>query len=186
MRNFLQLILLIFLFSGFDFLPVKEAGSGSTESIYDIKINTLDGEAIDLHDFIGKKILIVNVASECGYTPQYEDLQTLYENYQDKLIVIGVPCNQFGEQEPGNAQEILEFCQKNYGVTFILTEKADVKGENQHPLYAWLTMKDKNGVANSKVKWNFQKYLISENGELLESFNSATDPLSSDITELIQ
>ena len=155
------------------------------ESIYDININTLDGNPIDLNDFIGKKILFVNVASECGFTPQYEDLQTLHENYLDKLVVIGIPCNQFGEQEPGDADEIIAFCQDTYGVTFILTEKVDVKGDNQHPLYTWLTEKEKNGLKNSKVKWNFQKYLIDENGELIDYFYSITGPLNSKITELI-
>lgn len=172
------IVLISFLFYSADHL-------NSNESIYDIKINSLDGVKIDLHDFENKKILFVNVASECGYTPQYEDLQTLSENYEDKLVVIGIPCNQFGGQEPGNAHEIMLFCQKNYGVTFILTEKVDVKGDNQHPLYAWLTLKELNGVKNSKVKWNFQKYLVDENGELIDYFLSAIGPLDSKITTLL-
>lgn len=163
----------------------KEAESQSLTSIYSIKINDLEGNPIDLNKFKGKKILFVNVASECGFTPQYEDLQTLYENYEENLVVIGLPCNQFGEQEPGNSQEILEFCQTNYGVTFILTEKIDVKGESQHELYAWLTQKELNGLKNSTVKWNFQKYLVDENGQLIEYFNSAIGPLNSKITDLI-
>lgn len=159
--------------------------SQSIQSIYTIKLNDLEGKPIDLSKFKGKKILFVNVASECGFTPQYEDLQTLYENYEENLVVIGLPCNQFGEQEPGTSQEILEFCQTNYGVTFILTEKIDVKGANQHPLYAWLTRKDLNGLKNSTVKWNFQKYLVDENGQLIDYFNSAIGPLNSKITDLI-
>lgn len=169
----------------YSFQSKSEKLSQSTESIYDIKINSLDGDPIDLNDYKGKKILFVNVASECGFTPQYEDMQTLHENYQDNLVVIGIPCNQFGEQEPGNADEIMEFCQKNYGVTFILTEKVDVKGENQHALYEWLTNKDLNGVKNTSVKWNFQKYLVDEKGEYVDYFLSTTGPLNSKITELI-
>ena len=157
----------------------------ASESIYEIKINTLEGIPIDLNTFKGKKILFVNVASECGFTPQYEDLQTLHENYQDKLVVIGIPCNQFGSQEPGSPEEISEFCESTYGITFIMTEKVDVKGDKQHPLYTWLTMKEKNGVKNSKVKWNFQKYIVDENGEYIDFFYSITGPLSSKITELI-
>lgn len=157
----------------------------SSESIYDIKINTIEGTALDLDAFKGKKILFVNVASECGFTPQYEDLQTLHENYQDKLVVIGIPCNQFGSQEPGSHEEISEFCETTYGITFIMTEKVDVKGDGQHPLYTWLTKKEKNGVKNSKVKWNFQKYIVDEKGEYVDFFYSATGPLSSKITELI-
>ncbi len=167
------------------FMENKKTDSQSLESLYDIEINSLSGEAINLNDFKGKKILFVNVASECGFTPQYEDLQTLYENYKDKLVVIGIPCNQFGKQEPGSADEINTFCQVNYGVTFFLTEKVDVKGDHQHPLYAWLTEKVKNGVKNSKVKWNFQKYLVDENGELIDYFLSITGPLNSKITDLI-
>lgn len=163
----------------------KVTEAQSLVSIYSIPINDLEGNPIDLSQFKGKKILFVNVASECGFTPQYEDLQTLSENYEDDLVVIGLPCNQFGEQEPGNSQEILEFCQTNYGVTFILTEKIEVKGENQHELYAWLTEKELNGVKNSTVKWNFQKYLVDENGQLIEYFNSAIGPLNSKITDLI-
>lgn len=154
-----------------------------TSAIYDIKINSLTGKPINLNDFKGKKLLFVNVASECGYTPQYKDLQQLHETYKDKLVIIGVPCNQFGEQEPGNAQEIQQFCSKNYGVDFLITEKVDVKGENQHPLYHWLTSKEINGRIESTVKWNFQKYLIDENGEIINFFNSEIKPLSTDIID---
>ncbi len=108
-------------------------------SIYDIQINELNGDPLDLSTFKDKYILFVNVASQCGFTGQYEDLQKLYETYNEKLIIVGVPCNQFGGQEPGTSQEIESFCQANYGVSFVMTEKIDVKGENQHPLYQWLT-----------------------------------------------
>lgn len=157
-----------------------------SESIYDIKINALNGEDIDLTNYKGKYILFVNVASNCGFTGQYEDLQKLYDTYQDKLMIIGVPCNQFGGQEPGSASEIETFCKINYGVTFLMTEKVDVKGENQHPLYQWLTQQSKNGTSSSSVKWNFQKYLIDKNGALLDYFYSTTKPLSTKITKYLK
>lgn len=155
----------------------------ASASLYDISINSLTGEAIDLSSFKGKKILIVNTASECGFTGQYEGLQELYNTYKDKLVVIGVPCNQFGGQEPGTATEIQSFCKQNYGVTFLMTEKVYVKGENQHPLYKWLTSKELNGVSSSSVKWNFQKYLIDEKGNLIDYYYSITSPTSTKITK---
>ncbi len=157
----------------------------STQSIYDISINSLTGEPINLSDFNGKKILIVNTASECGFTSQYKGLEELYDAYKDKLVVIGVPCNQFGGQEPGTAIQIQSFCKLNYGVTFLMTEKIDVKGEKQHPLYAWLTKKELNGVSNSSVKWNFQKYLINEKGQLIDYYYSITKPMSNKIVNLL-
>lgn len=157
----------------------------SSSELYTIKINSLMGETINLADFKGKKILFVNVASECGYTPQYEGLQKLSAEYGDKLVVIGVPCNQFGGQEPGEKEEIAAFCKKNYGVTFLMTEKVDVKGDNQHPLYGWLTQMKLNHVADSDVKWNFQKYLIDENGNYLEMFTSGIKPMNTEITSKI-
>ncbi|WP_066218184.1 glutathione peroxidase [Formosa haliotis] len=151
--------------------------------LYNIKINSLKGTPIDLEEFRGKRLLFVNTASKCGFTKQYDHLQTLADTYKDTLQVIGVPCNQFGGQEPGTALEIESFCEVNYGVTFVITEKVHVKGEQQHPLYAWLTKKELNGVKNSSVKWNFQKYLIDEKGELIDYFYSITKPLSSRITK---
>lgn len=150
-------------------------------SIYDIKINAINGKPINLSQYKGKHILFVNVASKCGFTPQYKDLQELYNQYQDKLQIIGVPCNQFGNQEPGNEETITSFCEINYGVTFLITEKVDVKGKNQHPLYTWLTKSINNGVKNSTVKWNFQKYLVNPNGTLIDYYLSTTSPLSSKI-----
>lgn len=154
-------------------------------SIYDVKINTLDGKPLDLNSFKGKKILFVNVASECGFTKQYSELQELYETYKENLVVIGVPCNQFGGQEPGDASQIQTFCEKNFGVTFQLTEKVDVKGDNQHPLYQWLTSEELNGTTNSSVKWNFQKYIVNEKGQFVDYFYSMTKPMSSKITKLL-
>ena len=155
----------------------------ATTSIYDIKINNLQGNPIELSQHRGKKILFVNVASKCGFTPQYRELQELYDMYKDVLTIIGVPCNQFGKQEPGNSDEIQEFCQVNYGVSFPITEKIDVKGSNQHDLYQWLTQKAGNGKQNSSVKWNFQKYLIDEHGEFIDFFYSITKPFNSRITK---
>ena len=151
--------------------------------LYSIKINSINGSEINLKDYKGKKILFVNVASECGFTPQYEGLQKLYELYKEKLMIIGVPSNQFGKQEPGSAKQIQSFCEINYGVTFLITEKVDVKGDNQHPLYAWLTKKENNGVKNAAVKWNFQKYLVDENGNLIDYYFSLTKPMSNKITK---
>ncbi len=160
--------------------------SNPNESIYNIKIMQLDEKtALDLSQYKGKKILFVNTASECGFTPQYEDLQKLQDKYPEKLVVIGSPCNQFGGQEPGNSDQIATFCKKNFGVTCMLTQKLDVKGENQHPLFQWLTSKSKNGVLDSEVKWNFNKFLVDENGKLVAYFASTTGPMSSDITKLI-
>lgn len=149
--------------------------------IYDIEINALDGKPLDLSQYKGKKLMIVNVASKCGLTPQYEELQQLHEQYGDKVTLLGVPCNQFLNQEPGSSEEIATFCSKNYGVTFQLAEKVDVKGKDQHPLYQWLTQKAINGVEDSEVKWNFQKYLIDENGRLEAVFSPKTTPLDDEI-----
>ena len=151
-------------------------------SIYDVEINALNGKPISLSEFQGKKLLFVNVASECGFTNQYKALQELSDRYQNELVVIGSPCNQFGKQEPGNATQIQQFCELNFGVTFLLTEKLDVKGNGQHPLYKWLTSKKLNGRKNSSVKWNFQKYLVDEKGQLIDYFYSITKPMSSKIT----
>lgn len=164
------------------FFTKSSAQMAPTKPLYDIAINDIDGQPIQLSDYKGKKILFVNVASECGFTGQYEGLQKLYDTYKDKLMIIGVPCNQFGGQEPGSSETIKSFCQKNYGVTFLITEKIDVKGSNQHPLYAWLTQKSLNGNQDTSVKWNFQKYLVDEKGHYVDYYLSATTPLSSKIT----
>ncbi|MBC8307845.1 MAG: glutathione peroxidase [Pelagibacterales bacterium] len=156
------------------------------DSIYDIKINNITGEPIELSDFKDKYLLFVNVASKCGFTDQYKDLQELHEKYKDDLIIIGLPCNQFGNQEPGNEEEISQFCQINYGVTFLLTEKIEVKGGNQHPIYKWLTDKNLNGVKSSTVRWNFQKYLLDPSGNLINYWYSTTNPLSKKIIQHIQ
>ena len=157
----------------------------SKENIHNISIKDIDGNLIELSSFKGKYILFVNVASNCGFTKQYADLQALYQKYMSDLVIIGLPCNQFGAQEPAREEEIKQFCTKNFGVSFILTEKIDVKGNNISPIYAWLTDIKYNGVLNSSVKWNFQKYLVDRDGELINYFYSTTNPLSDKINSLI-
>lgn len=152
-------------------------------SIYSIEINTLEGQPMHLSEYKGKYLLFVNVASKCGFTPQYKGLERLYQTYKERLMVVGVPCNQFASQEPGSALEIQNFCERNYGVSFGITEKIKVKGPQQHPLYQWLTQRDLNGVQNSKVRWNFQKYLIGPTGQLIDFYYSVTSPMSKKITE---
>jgi len=169
----------------FAFMILTSFKNISAQSVYDIDLNNIDGVNIDLSKFKGKYILFVNVASNCGFTKQYADLEKLYQQYKQELVVIGLPCNQFGGQEPGTLIEIKQFCQKNYGVSFTITEKINVKGENIHQLYSWLTDKEKNGNINSSVKWNFQKYLVDRDGELINYFYSTTNPLSDKITSLI-
>ena len=159
--------------------------SNAQKSIYDIAINDISGNPIDLNEFKGKYVLFVNVASECGFTSQYAGLEELHQQYKNDLIVIGLPCNQFGGQEPEAEKEIQQFCTKNFGVTFLLTEKIEVKGEGQHQLYKWLTNKTENGKVDTSVKWNFQKYLIDEEGNMLDYFMSSTKPLSDKIVGLL-
>jgi len=155
-------------------------------SFHQFEINGLSGDQLNMADFEGKYILCVNVASKCGYTPQYEPLQQLYNQYKGKLVVIGFPCNQVGGQEPGTADEIATFCEKNYGVSFPMTEKINVKGKEQHPIYQWLTQKDKNGVDDARVNWNFNKFLISPEGEWVAHFGSGVDPMGGEITDYLK
>ena len=155
-----------------------------TKSIYQFKVKTLEGQDFDFSSLKGKKIMVVNTASECGFTPQYKGLEELYQKYKDKnFVIIGFPCNDFGGQEPGGATEIRSFCTKNYGVTFPLMEKVSVVTA---PIYLWLKDKDKNGVESSKVSWNFNKYLIDENGHLVKHLGSMTKPDSEEITKWIE
>lgn len=149
----------------------------TSSSIYDFKINSIDGQVIDFSKYKGKNLLIVNVASKCGYTPQYADLQRLHENFGDKVVLLGFPANNFGAQEPGTNAEIVSFCQKNYGVTFQMFEKVSVKGEDQHPLYRWL--KEKSG---KEPGWNFCKYLVKADGTV-KFFASDVNPLDKKIID---
>ena len=156
-----------------------------SSSIYSIPVTTLDGKPFDLSTLKGKKILIVNTASKCGYTPQYEELEKLHQKYGSKLAILGFPCNDFGGQESGTADEIATFCKKNYGVTFQMFEKVVIKGANKHPLYSWLTDPAQNGWNSQAPGWNFCKYLINEKGELIKYFGSSVNPLSKEIAEAL-
>ena len=160
----------------------KEAVSLQNRSIYDFKVLALNGDTIDFASFKGKKILIVNTASKCGFTSQYEGLEQLYEKYKDRLVVIGFPANNFLYQEPGSNEKIGEFCKKNYAVSFPMAAKISVKGKNIAPIYQWLCNKEENGVMDAKVKWNFNKFLLDENGKLIAYFPSKVTPLSEEIT----
>ena len=156
--------------------------SHTEKSLYDIKVKTIDGTETTLAAYKGKKLLIVNVASECGYTPQYKGLEELYEKYKDKLVVLGFPANNFGSQEPGSNTEIKEFCRDIYSVSFPMFEKISVKGDDMHELYKWLTTKELNGWNDKTPGWNFCKYLVDENGKLLKFYSSAVEPMSDEIT----
>jgi len=175
--NFLLLFKLFFL---------APADANVPSSIYDFKVEALDGSTIDFAKFKGKKILIVNTASKCGFTPQYDDLEALSKKYAGRLVIVGFPANNFGHQEPGTNEEIASFCKKNYGVTFPMAAKISVKGDDMAPIYHWLTEKKYNGYEDSDVKWNFQKYLIDENGNLVGVYYSMVDPMNKKITKAIE
>ena len=176
--------------NGFLFFPGAENKSNSTnliapenKSIYDFKVVALNGDTIDFAGFKGKKILIVNTASKCGFTPQYEGLEQLYQKYKDRLVVIGFPCNNFLSQEPGSNEKIKAFCTKNYGVSFPMAAKISVKGKNIAPIYKWLCNKSENGVMDAKISWNFNKFLLDENGKIIAWFPSKVTPMSVEITD---
>ncbi len=159
----------------------------SAQGFYDYTVKDIDGNSFDMSQLKGKKIMIVNVASKCGLTPQYEKLEALYKEYKnDNFIIIGFPANNFKEQEPGSDQEIKEFCQLNYGVTFPIMSKISVVGDDMAPIYHWLTEKELNGVEDSSIKWNFQKYLINENGELEVVLNPWVKPDNKKIVKWIK
>jgi glutathione peroxidase len=159
--------------------PEKKATmiSGTPKSFYDLSYTDIEGKTQAMSDFKGKYVLCVNVASKCGHTPQYAKLQKLYEQHKEKLVIVGFPCNQFLGQEPGTEKDISEFCEKNYGVSFPLSSKIDVKGGNQHPVYTWLTNKASNGVSDDKVEWNFHKVLVSPEGVWLKAYSAGSDPM---------
>ena len=156
-------------------------------TFHSFEATDIDGKPFAMSSLKGKKVMVVNVASKCGYTKQYEPLQKLYETYKDQgFVILGFPCNQFMGQEPGGESDIKAFCQKNYGVDFPMFSKIDVKGKDQHPIYAWLTQKEQNGVEDSKVSWNFNKYLIDEEGNYVRHLDSGTDPFDAEITAWIE
>ena len=158
----------------------------NAQSIHEFKVKGIDGSTINLASFKGKKILIVNTASKCGYTGQYEALQKVYTQYKNKLVIIGFPCNQFGGQEPGSNEAIVEFCEKNYGVSFPLADKVDVKGDNAAPIYKWLTQKSQNGVLDATIGWNFNKFLLDEQGKMIAYFPSNVKPDSESILSYLK
>jgi len=166
------------------FLALSTMLTTDTKSIHQFKVKTLEGKEFDFASLSGKKIMVVNTASECGYTPQYKDLEALYQKYKDKnFTIIGFPCNDFGGQEPGSAEEIRGFCTKNFGVTFPLMEKVSVVTA---PIYIWLKTKELNGVEDSKVSWNFNKYLVDEKGHLVKHIGTKTSPMDEEITKWIE
>ncbi len=183
--------LLFILISACGFKEIKSKPEDMTattnaQSFYDFKMKSLDGKEIDFSAYKGKKVLLVNVASKCGYTPQYEQLQALNEKYGDKVVILGFPANNFGGQEPGTSEEIGEFCKKNYGVTFQMFEKISVTGKDQHPLYKWLSTIEENGWNDKSPSWNFCKYLVNEKGELVKFFASGVDPVGDELVNAIK
>jgi len=163
------------------------AYSDTYKTLHEFKVTNLEGKEFDLAQLKGKKVLIVNTASKCGFTPQYEGLQELYKKYGgEDFVIIGFPANNFLRQEPGTNEEIREFCTLNYGVTFPMMAKISVKGKDMHPLYRWLTQKELNGFKDSSVKWNFQKYLVDEKGKLVGIIPPKTKPLSEEILQWVR
>ena len=169
-----------------DVSQTKTADQQMSKTIYDYKVESLDGQEINFADIKGKKILVVNTASECGFTPQYADLEKLSKEYADNLVIVGFPANNFGGQEPGSNTEIGAFCEKNFGVTFPMAAKVSVKGDDTAPIFKFLTEKDLNGVKNTAILWNFTKFLIDENGHLIDTFISTTKPTSESITKYLK
>jgi len=172
------LALLAFSFRNYVSPELKKTMINQTpKTFFELTYTDIEGQQVSMGSYKGKYVLCVNVASKCGHTPQYSKLQSLYEKHKDKLVIIGFPCNQFLGQEPGSEKEIVEFCSKNYGVTFPLSSKIDVKGKDQHPVYTWLMNKDANGVSDDKVEWNFHEVLVSPEGKWLKSYSAGSDPM---------
>jgi glutathione peroxidase len=168
------------------FFYVSPAFAHDHKTFHDFVVTDIYGDPFDLADLKGKKVMVVNTASKCGMTPQFETLEKLYREYGDeKFVIIGFPANNFNNQEPGTNEDIITFCEANYGVTFPMMSKISVKGDDIHPLYQWLTQKEKNNVEDSEVSWNFQKYLIDEKGNLVKYFPPRHDPMSDDIVAWI-
>ena len=168
----------IAVFSAFTLLPIR--------SIHQFKVKSIDGGTIDFAKYKGKKILVVNVASQCGFTRQYAGLEKLYEANKEKLVIVGFPANNFGSQEPGTDGEIVQFCKARFGVTFPMASKISVKGDDTAPIYKWLTSKDQNGVLDATIGWNFNKFLLDENGKLLAYFPSKVEPDSDEIGKYLK
>lgn len=168
-------------------MPIQSPQTQPAMSFHELSATDIQGQLVRFDRYKGSKVIVVNTASECGYTPQYAQLQELYDNYKDQgLVVIGFPCNDFGGQEPGSEETIAAFCQKNYGVTFPMMAKVDIKGEQPHAVFNWLMHKSQNGVLDHRVKWNFHKFLIDEQGRLLDAFPSGVSPLDDKILRWVQ
>jgi len=191
LKRFVVFTLIVIFFTGIGtmtFLKSTLKADPKIKSIkpfYDLSINDINGDLIDLKSFKGKKIMLVNVASKCGYTDQYSDLQELYQTHSEKLEIIGIPCNDFGRQEPGSAEEIKSFCNVNYGITFTLASKQNIKSKPISNLYEWLSNPELNGWNSALPSWNFCKYIIDEEGELIHFFRSGVNPNDSEILELL-
>jgi glutathione peroxidase len=165
---------------------MQTSAIAQTKTLYDFTVETIEGESFPLSQLKGKKVMVVNTASKCGLTPQYELLEKLYKQYKGQnFVIIGFPANNFLSQEPGSNAEILDFCTENYGVTFPMMAKISVKGDDIHPLYQWLTSKKENGAVDSDVSWNFQKFLIDEEGRVVQSFSPRTKPNDEEIVNWI-
>lgn len=186
MKTFLSALVLLIACTSATTKNQQMEASTPPKTIYEFKVPSIEGGTIDFSKYKGKKILVVNTASKCGYTPQYEGLEKLYKQYGDKLVIVGFPANNFGQQEPGSNEEIQQFCKVRYGVTFPLASKVEVVGENTHPLFKWLTSKEENGVLDASIQWNFTKFLLDENGKLLASFPSKVAPESEEIVKYLK
>jgi glutathione peroxidase len=164
----------------------RPANVASKTSFYELETVSLSGDTIRFDQFKGKKVLLVNTASKCGFTPQYAELEQLHRQYRESLVVIGFPANNFMNQEPGSTEDIAEFCEVNYGVSFLMSDKVSVKGSDMHPVFQWLSQKDKNGWNSNSPSWNFQKYIVDEKGELKGVFAPNVKPLDDKIVSLIE
>lgn len=183
MRYFMPLFLVLLI----SFKSFSQQNSRDMQSVHQFTVEDISGSQFDLASLKGKKVMIVNTASECGLTPQYEQLEELYKEYKDEgFTIIGFPANNFGAQEPGSNDQIAKFCKLNYGVSFPMMSKISVKGDDTHELYQFLTSKEKNGVEDNQVMWNFQKYLIDENGRLVKSIDPRTLPTDDEIVNWIK
>ncbi len=181
----LLVLTLTLLASAFGLNSANNETPNPQKSFHSFKMKSIDGQTIDFSKYKGKKVLVVNVASKCGHTPQYADLQKLHEQYGEKVVILGFPANNFMGQEPGSNTEIQDFCKKNYGVTFQLFEKISVKGKDQDPLYQWLSKKELNGHVDQEPSWNFCKYLINEKGEVVKFFDSKVKPMDKEMIDAI-
>jgi glutathione peroxidase len=178
--------LLLVLIAWLSLVSLNATTSVKMKDFHSLQLTTLEGQTIDFSSFKGKKVLVVNTASECGLTPQLEALEQLHQKYGDKLVVIGVPTNDFGGQEPLEGEAIKSFCERNYGVSFLMLDKGNARGSDKHELLRWLTERRYNGKRSSRIWWNFQKYLVNEQGELVDYFLPITDPMSSRITRHLE